>query len=81
MLPKSRCVLVLYLGATQFVRTWGSRVPLAPVVSGSPRFDGRRVDDARLVSIFSVLKLPWGGRRVPVAGLRLCTCQFFLVSY
>ena len=45
-------------------------------MSGPPRFDGRRVDGARLVSIFSVLKLPWGGRRVPVAGLRLCTCQF-----
>ena len=48
MLPKSRCVLDLYLGAARFVRTWGSgslsHPSRASVVSGS---DGRRVDGAR----------------------------------
>ena len=75
MLPKGRCVLGLYPGR-HAISVAISGIPLASVVSGSPRFDGRRVDGARLVSIFSVLKLPWGRRRVPVAGLRLCTCQF-----
>ena len=74
MLPKSRCVLDLYPGRHAIcAHMWipGERFPS---LRRPPR---RRRMCACLVSIFSVLNLPWDGKRVPVAGLRLCTCQFF----